>query len=139
MLHKRGVSMSEIARTVGISVQRVSDRVRAYTSTTETALGVLQASAHQAAVDWVKSFGPARKRGEHRPMRDALIATGVIAPDPENQGITVIVGSGDVSIAGVSQSLKLPAPLDIVDSNENASNPVTITRTNTLTIPREPL
>jgi hypothetical protein len=134
MLHKRGVSMSEIARTVGISVQRVSDRVRAYTS-----LGVLQASAHQAAVDWVKSFGPARKRGEHRPMRDALIATGVIAPDPENQGITVIVGSGDVSIAGVSQSLKLPAPLDIVDSNENASNPVTITRTNTLTIPREPL
>jgi hypothetical protein len=72
-------------------------------------------------------------------MRDALIAVGVIAPDPENQGITVVVGSGDVSIAGVSQSLRLPAPLDIVDSNKTTSNTVTITRPNTLTIPREPL
>ena len=79
-----------------------------------------------------------------------LMAVGVIAPDPQNQGITVIVGSGDVAIAGISQSLRLPdvrvdgsietaTPQHIVDSNENPSNTLHITDSSTLPIPKKAL
>ena len=104
-LAAKGISQTEIARVTGISQQAVSTICRKHEPTTSTALGVLKANAHKAAVDWIRSFNVAVKRGEHRPMRDALIATGVVAPDPQAQGITVIVGSGDVSIQPQAQSI----------------------------------
>jgi hypothetical protein len=72
-------------------------------------------------------------------MRDALIATGVVAPDPVNQGVVVVVGAGNLEVTQLSDSLRLPAPLDIVDSKENASHTVHITSTNTLPTDHEPL
>jgi hypothetical protein len=97
-LATKGVTQTEIARITGLRQQAVSDICQRHEPTTNTALGVLKANAHQAAIDWVGSFAHARKRGEHRPMRDALIAVGVVAPDPLNVGIQVVIGAGDVSI-----------------------------------------
>lgn len=93
----KGVSQKEIARLTGIQQQQVSAICARHTSTTRTALSVLQANAHNAAVAWVRSFPAAVKKGEHRPMRDALIATGVIQPDATNIGVTVLLGSGVVT------------------------------------------
>jgi len=98
-LASRGVNQREIARITGLSQQAISDIVIRHQPTTAHALDVLRANSFKAAEDWVRSFNVAVKRGEHRPMRDALIATGVVAPDPQAQGITVIVGSGDVQIS----------------------------------------
>lgn len=123
-LAARGVSHSDIARITGLSVQRVNARVHAAQSTTPTALGVLQAAAHQAARDWVRSFEKAAKRGEHRPMRDALIAVGVVAPDAQNVGITVIVGSGDV--ANVELDVVDVQAVEALNQGESPSNPVQI-------------
>jgi hypothetical protein len=107
-LATRGISQTEIARATGLRQQVVSDICRKHEPTVSTALGVLKANAHLAAEEWVKSFPKARKRGEHRPMRDCLVAVGVVAPDPINQGVTVIVGSGDVAVGTLSPMLTLP-------------------------------
>ena len=104
-LRLKGISQKEIARVTGFTQQAVSDIIARHEPTTNHALDVLKANSYKAAVDWVRSFNVAVKRGEHRPMRDALIATGVVAPDPQAQGITVIVGSGDVSISPSPQSI----------------------------------
>jgi len=105
-LDQQGVRQLEIARIIGITQQSVSDIIAKHKPTTARAMDVLRANSFKAAEDWVRSFAVAVKRGEHRPMRDALIATGVVAPDPQAQGITVIVGSGDVSILPVPQSIE---------------------------------
>jgi hypothetical protein len=97
-LNAEGVRQTEIARITGISQQAVSDIINRHHPTTARAMDVLRANSFKAAEDWIRSFNVAVKRGEHRPMRDVLIATGVVAPDPQAQGITVVVGSGDVSI-----------------------------------------
>src|SRR5204862_5011598 len=54
-LAKRGISQTEIARVVGVTQQTVSYICRQHDSTCSIALGVLQASAHQAAQQWVKT------------------------------------------------------------------------------------
>ena len=130
-LHIKGVSQTEIARITGFRQQRISDIISKHEPTTSHALGVLKAASYQAAVDWVASFRVAVKRGEHRPMRDALIATGVVAPDPLNQGVTVVIGAGD---AGVM--------LQTHSSSSNPSNTLPSTSHNPahdILIPRKPL
>jgi hypothetical protein len=97
-LNAEAVSSSEIARITGISHQRITDIVTKHATTTDRALDVLKANSFNAATKWIESFTHAAKRGEHRPMRDALIAVGVVAPDPLNVGIQVVIGAGDVSI-----------------------------------------
>jgi hypothetical protein len=105
-LDHQGVTQREIARIVGITQQSVCNIIAQHKPTTAHALDVLRANSFKAAEDWVRSFAVAVKRGEHRPMRDALIAVGVVAPDPQAQGITVVVGSGDVSISPSPQSIE---------------------------------
>jgi hypothetical protein len=130
-LSKKGISASEISRAMGISVERVAERIRNHASTMDTALGVLQANAHQAAVAWVNSFEFARKRGEHRPMRDALIAVGVVAPDAQNVGVTVVVGGGDV---GAMHAAHSSTSIDVNTVPAEHHNP-----TPSLLIPHEPI
>jgi hypothetical protein len=93
-LNTEGISASEIARVTGIAQQTVLAVIHRHEPTMDKALDVLKASSFEAAVQWVKSFGSASRRGEHRPMKDALVAVGVIQADPQNLGVTVIVGSG---------------------------------------------
>ena len=130
-LHKKGISHSEIARAMGMSVQRVSEKIRAYSSTTETALSVLQANSHLAAEEWIKTFSAARKRGEHRPMKDVLVAVGVISPDPINQGVTVVIGAGDAGVMLQTHSSSSHAPNTLPATSHNALPD--------LLIPHEPL
>ena len=52
--------------------------------------------------------GDAVSRGDHRPMKDLLVATGVIAPDPLAQGMVVIVGNGLAQQTHVPQGFLLP-------------------------------
>ena len=89
----------------------MSDIVARHESTTAHALGVLKAASYKAAENWVESFPKAVKRGDHRPMRDALIATGVVAPDPQHQGVTVIIGTGAPATMG-----QLPSVLVLPDA-----------------------
>jgi len=125
------VTQTEIARITGISQQTVSAIIARHAPTTLHALDVLKANSYKAAVDWVRSFNVAVKRGEHRPMRDALIATGVVAPDPQAQGVTVIVGSGDVALMTNTHSkASMEAPsLDTTHHNS----------TSDILIPHEPI
>ncbi len=109
-LDSQGVRQLEIARITGLSQQAVSDIIARHKPTTVHALDVLKANSFKAAEDWVRSFAIAVKRGEHRPMRDALIATGVVAPDPQAQGITVIVGSGDVQVSPTLPDVRTSLP-----------------------------
>jgi DNA-binding CsgD family transcriptional regulator len=118
-LAAKGVSQTQIAKITGISQQTVSAICARHAPTTNHALKVLEANAYKAASDWVRSFGVAVKRGEHRPMRDALIATGVIAADPQTHGITVIVGTGDVQIRETNQA----KVLDVTSDNAALLNP----------------
>jgi hypothetical protein len=112
-LHAESVSASEIARIVKLSHQQVLSLIDKHAPTEDKAMAVLKASSYDAAVKWVQSFTHAAKRGEHRPMRDALIAVGVVAPDAQNVGVTVVVGGGDVGAmhqAHSSTSIDVPTP-----------------------------
>ncbi len=103
-----GISHSEIARSMGISQQTISEIVKRHDPTTGKALSLLKANGYKAAEDWIASFQKAVSRGDHRPMKDLLVATGVIAPDPLAQGMVVIVGNGQATQTHVPQGFLLP-------------------------------
>jgi hypothetical protein len=126
ILNKNGLNQSEIARRTGLAQESVRETINKHASTCDQSLSVLQAASYQAAQDWVKSFPKAVKRGDHRPMRDCLIATGVVAPDAQNHGVTVIVGSGEVAISTLPTTLQLPSISTASESSSELSQTPTI-------------
>jgi hypothetical protein len=126
ILNKNGLNQSEIARRTNLSQQAVCDVLDKHASTCDQSLSVLQAASFTAAQQWVNSFPKAVKRGDHRPMRDCLIATGVVAPDAQNHGVTVIVGSGEVAISTLPTLLQLPSISTASESSSELSQTPTI-------------
>ncbi len=120
-----GISHSEIARAMGINQQTISKIVQRHDPTTGKALSLLKANGYKAAEDWVASFQKAVARGDHRPMKDLLVATGVIAPDPLAQGMVVIVGNGQATQTHVPQGFLLPDDQALEHPKQLASAPDT--------------
>lgn len=117
-LDRKGISRTEIARVTGLSQQTVSDIVLRHAATSAHALDVLKAHDYVTAQLWLKSMPKAVKRGDHRPMRDALIATGVVAPDPQAQGVTIVLGiQGQI---GLPAALQLP----VIEAKVTPSEPI---------------
>lgn len=92
-LNAQGVGQREISRMTGISQGHLSVVLTELTQQSERAKGTLHANQVHAAEAWIKSFSKAIKRGDHRPMKDLLIATGVI-DQPQASTQNIIIGIG---------------------------------------------
>jgi hypothetical protein len=57
--------------------------------TGESAKGILKRGREKAATVWVKALDVAAEKGDHKPARDLLIATKVIAPLPSTGNLFI--------------------------------------------------
>lgn len=91
-LHAEGVKNAEIARITGISTQRVSDITTSLGDLKAQVAQVLSSQRLKAAEAWGRAIPKAAKKGDHRPARELLIATGDVTPlDATGSGVTVVV------------------------------------------------
>jgi len=107
-LHADGVKNAEIARITGISTQRVSEITNSLGDLKAQVAQVLSSQRLKAAEAWGRAIPKAAKKGDHRPARELLIATGDVTPlDSTGSGVTVVVnmpGSEAVQGAKVAGS-----------------------------------
>lgn len=86
------VKNSEISRITGISTQRVSEILNLHGDLKGRVRQVLDAQRVKAAEAWGRAIPKAAKKGDHRPARELLIATGDVSPlDSTGSGVTVVV------------------------------------------------
>jgi hypothetical protein len=86
------VKNSEISRITGISTQRVSEILNLHGDLKGRVRQVLDAQRVKAAEAWGRAIPKAAKKGDHRPARELLIATGDVSPlDSAGSGVTVVV------------------------------------------------
>ena len=87
-----GLKPVEIAKLLGISHQRVCDITAEHGGIKQRVRQVLDAQRVKAAEAWGRAIPKAAKKGDHRPARELLIATGDVSPlDSAGSGISVIV------------------------------------------------
>lgn len=86
------VKNSEISRITGISTQRVSEILNLHGDLKGRVRQVLDAQRVKAAEAWGRAIPKAARKGDHRPARELLIATGDVTPlDATGSGVTVVV------------------------------------------------
>lgn len=87
-----GLKPVEIGKILGISHQRVCDIVAEHGDKRASVRRILDNSREKAATWWDKSIPIAAKKGDHRPARELLIATGDVTPsESTGSGVTVVV------------------------------------------------
>jgi hypothetical protein len=107
-LHAQGLTCRDIAKTLGLSHQRVSDITKAVQDYKDAARDILESHAKKAATAWTSAIPKAAKKGDHRPARDLLIATGVISPtESTSSGVTVVVNMPQESPRSVGSATTL--------------------------------
>jgi hypothetical protein len=107
-----GIKPSEIARITGLPTQRVSEVIHTHTGLRHRVKAVLDGHRLKAAAAWGQAIPKAAKKGDHRPARELLIATGDVNPlESAGSGVQVIVnmpGSGEpmgAKVAGSASTL----------------------------------
>lgn len=86
------VKPQEISRITGISTQRISEITSTHGHLKDRVRQVLDAQRVKAAEAWGRAIPKAAKKGDHRPARELLIATGDVTPlDSASSGVTVVV------------------------------------------------
>jgi hypothetical protein len=91
-LHAEGVQGQEIARITGLHASRVSEITRTLGDLKAQVQQVLNTHRVKAAEAWGRAIPKAAKKGDHRPARELLIATGDVSPlDSAGSGVTVVV------------------------------------------------
>lgn len=115
----QSVSHREISRITGICQPRISEIAQETDEARRVGKHTLYANQAHAAEQWIETFPQAVKRGDHRPMKDLLIATGLIAPDPQAQGVTIVIGA--------NASVELPNALKLPDLEAKVLTEPTIT------------
>lgn len=87
-----GLTPTQIAKTLGISHQRVCDITAQHGGIKQRVQQVLNAQRVKAAEAWGRAIPKAAKKGDHRPARELLIATGDVTPlESTGSGVSVIV------------------------------------------------
>lgn len=90
--HADGLNAREIAKITGIAHQRISEITTKHGSLKQQVQQVLNAQRVNAARAWGRAIPKAAKKGDHRPARELLIATGDVSPlDSTGSGVTVVV------------------------------------------------
>jgi len=106
--HADGLNALQISKITGLAHQRVGEILKLVGPYKEQARGVLDQFASRAASAWVTSIPKAAKKGDHRPARDLLIATGVISPtESTSSGVTVVVNMPQESPRSVGSATTL--------------------------------
>lgn len=87
-----GLKPVEIGKILGISHQRVCDIVAEHGDKRASVKRILESNVEKAAQAWGRAIPIAAKKGDHRPARELLIATGDVTPlDSTGSGVTVVV------------------------------------------------
>ena len=73
-----GLSLEAIAKATNRSLSTISEFLAKYPDRTQEAVAILRTRATEAAQAWGDAIAPAALRGDHRPAKDLLAATGAI-------------------------------------------------------------
>lgn len=95
----------------GPEYEAIRDQI--HKTTTQAVRDRLHAASELAADKWIQSFGPAAAKGDHRPMKDLLIASKVVDVDKGTTSPVVIqigIQAGSVAIVPVPPSSIQPVP-----------------------------
>lgn len=110
-----GLKPVEIGKILGISHQRVCDIIAQHGDKKASVRRIMDAGREKAASSWVSSIPIAAKKGDHRPARELLIATGDVSPlDSAGSGVTVVVNmpgsepQNGAKVAGSGSTLDNP-------------------------------
>lgn len=91
-----------------------SIREQIHKTTIQAVRDRLHSASEEASAKWIAAMGPAALKGDHRPMKDLLLANRVIDPDKGTSPAVVIqigVQAGSVSITPVPQKPLPPVSL----------------------------
>ena len=109
-----GVKNADIARITGLSEQRISDIVNTHSQLRDRVKAVLDGHRLKAAAAWGQAIPKAAKKGDHRPARELLIATGDVNPlESAGSGVQVIV---NMPGPGASEGAKVAGSASTLDS-----------------------
>jgi len=107
-LHADGLKATDITKITGIPHQRVCDITSTHGAIKDRVKYVLDAQRVKAAEAWGRAIPKAAKKGDHRPARELLIATGDVSPsESTGSGVTVVVNMPQESPRSVGSATTL--------------------------------
>ena len=105
-----GDSPTQIARTVQSDIRTIGGVLRQYRDRVNGAKALLMGLTPNAIAAWSEAIPIASKRGDHRPAKELLQATGIIVPQSSGDGAS---GAGArVAVQVVIGTLEHPIPHD---------------------------